>query len=127
MKIEDRKLLRARMPEAFKKASIVGGIGCAIGAGIGGYISVIKGNYIYAGIGAGLGSIIGEVIGLLIHRKIPSQPLTNTEKRMNVVSAVLSLLLAIGGIILFLSRGRWEGIAGAIFFGLGGIYLLKKK
>lgn len=123
--MEDMEKLEEKIPETHKKSWIVGGIGGIIGGVIGGYISVIKGSSIYGGIGVGIGIVVGEAVGLLINKKVPLKPLLNIERNINIFGGVLSLLLAIAGIIGFFLTGKWVGIVGAIFFGLCGIYLLK--
>jgi len=42
-------------------------IGAGIGGGIGGYLSWLLGNNLYAGFGAGAGFLVGGVIGWLYH------------------------------------------------------------
>lgn len=113
--------------ERHRKAWIVGGIGAAIGGGIGGYISVVKGSYIYAGVGAGFGAILGEVIGLLINRKVSMLKVVSVRNKWNFILGLLSILFAFLGLIMFFISGEWIGVAGAAFFGLGGIYLLRQK
>lgn len=127
MKIEDRKKLKEMIPDIYKKSWIVGGIGGVIGGVIGGYISVIKGSYLYGGIGGGIGIIVGEVIGLLINRKLSLQSLFRIEERINLIFGILGFLMAIAGIIGFFLTGKWIGIVGAIFFGLCGLYLIKRN
>ena len=118
---------RKKMPETYKKTWIIGGFGTAVGAGIGGYVSALKGNYIYAGIGAAIGNIVGVTIGLLIRKKIDLQSLVSTERTVNIVGGVISLAMAIAGIIAFISTPKWIYAMGVLFFGACGVYLLKKN
>ena len=102
---------------------IIGGFGAAVGAGIGGYVS----GGIGAGIGAVIGDIIGLIIGLLIRKKLDLQSLVSIERIVNLVVGVMGLALAIVGIIAFISTLKWIYAAGVLFFGVGGVYLLKIK
>ncbi len=119
--------LKKKIPEAHRKAWIVGGLGAAIGGGIGGFISAQKGNYIYAGIGAVLGYLVGVAIGLLTRKKTDLKSLGSVESKVNFVAGIVSLMMAIAGIVGFILTRKFIGIVGALFFGACGIYLLKKK
>lgn len=125
--MEEREKLKETIPEIHRKCWIVGSIGAAIGAGIGGYISGIKGNIIYTGIGAVIGSTVGIIIGLLIGKKINLKSLIATERIKNLILGLASFFLTIAGIIGFILTGKWIGLVGAVFFGLCGVYLLRKK
>jgi hypothetical protein len=120
----DLERMRTKIPAAYRKAWIVGGIGGVIGAGAGGYLAYLKGNYLYAGLGAGLGILAGDFIGLLISRNLSLPRLALVEEKVNFLGGILGLLLAVAGIFGFFLTGKWIGIVGAIFFGLCGIYLL---
>ena len=127
MSTKERKKLKETIPEIHRKSWIVGGIGGAIGAGIGGYISRIKGDNIYTGIGAGIGFIAGIISGLFIGKKINLKSFMAIERIKNLILGIASFSLSIAGIIGFILTERWIGLIGAVFFGLGGIYLLRKK
>jgi len=125
--MEERKRINRKIPEVHKRSWIVGGFGAAIGAGIGAYVSHIEGSNIYAGIGAGIGFILGSLIGILIGQKISLQSLVAAERIRNTILGLLSFSLAIAGVAGFVLTKKWVGILGAIFFGLCGIYLFRKR
>lgn len=118
---------QVEVSEIYKRTAIIGGIGGAIGAAIGGYISAVKDNYIYAGLGAGGGYIMGQAIGFFLGGRVSLNPLINIESKLNVFYAVLGLLLAAASLLLFFLRGEWMGIVGTIFFGFGGIYFIMRE
>jgi len=111
-----------------KKYKIMGGWGATIGGGIGGYISAIKGNYIYAGIGAGLGSIVGIMITLILGQKINNIKIFRSNGNfMYIVWGLASFLLAAGGIISFIYTKEWVLLVCAIFFVACGLYYFLTK
>lgn len=124
MQEDESKKIENKIPDLYKKSWIVGAIVGLIGAGIGGYISVIRDNYLYAGIGAGIGIVIGEVIGLLINKKVSLSSLVRIEEKLNLIFGISSFLLALAGIIGFLLTGKWVGIVGFLFFGSGAVYFI---
>jgi uncharacterized membrane protein len=119
--------LKKKIPEIHRKAWIIGGLGAAIGGGIGGFVSAQKGNYIYAGIGAALGYLVGVIISLLTRKKTGLKSLASVESTVNFVAGIVSLVMAIAGIVGFVLTRKLVGVVGALFFGACGIYLLKKK
>lgn len=126
MRPERNQSLESRLPETYRKAKIIGALGGLVGGGIGGYISFLKGNYIYAGIGAGIGIILGQLAGMLLKRRAALSPLVEVETNTDLVLAVLSFLMALAGVIGFFRTGEMIGILGAAFFALCGIYLVMK-
>jgi hypothetical protein len=124
MKSEDRIRLKKNISEVYKRTWILRGLGAAIGGGVGGFISAIKGNYIYAGVGAFTGGILAELIGMLFERLITLQQLSSFRKLLFWVLGVLCLLLSIAGIIVYYLTGEWISIIGALFFVSCGIYYL---
>jgi hypothetical protein len=125
--MEKRKRLKEVIPETYRKSLMAGSIGAAIGAGIGGYTAVTKGNIIYAGIGGAIGSVVGIIIGLLIGRKVNLKSFITTERIMNFILGITSFFLAMAGIIVFILTKEWVGMIGALFFGVCGIYLLRRS
>jgi len=126
MSPEEKQTLENRLPEAYRKAKIIGALGGLIGGGIGGYISFLKSNYIYAGIGAGIGIILGQLVGILLKKQVGLKPLVEVETNTELVLAVLSFLMTLAGVIGFFRTGEMIGILGAAFFALCGIYLVMK-
>ncbi len=126
MKLEERNKLIDIIPEKYRKAFVFGVFGGLIGAGVGGYYSAIKANDLYIGIGGGLGFLVGEVFGLLIHTKVSFEKLISVEEKVDLIVGILCILMATAGVIGFITRGKWGGIVGAIFFGFGGGYLIFK-
>ncbi|MGA9109041.1 MAG: hypothetical protein ACLPSL_05770 [Smithella sp.] len=118
---------RKKIPDTYKKVLIISVFGAVVGGGIGGYISALKGNQIYSGIGAVIGYIIGTIIGLLARNKIGLQSLVSTESRVNLITGITSIAIAISGIIAFIGTHKWENAGAVLFFGAGGVYLLIKK
>lgn len=110
-----------------KKAKAIGGIGAMIGGGIGGYISVLSGNYLYGGVGAGIGAGIGWIIGLFLGKSDFMNSAVRLEKKIYRIDGVLSLLLSVAGIIAFIMSRELLPVFGAIFFGLCALYLLTRK
>ena len=123
---EKRTELESKLPETYRKARIIGGIGGIIGAGIGGYVSSLKGNYLYAGLGAGIGIILGQLIGILVLRGSSLPSLVQVETKTNLVLAVLSFLMALAGVVGFFRTGEMIGVIGAALFALCGFYLIIK-
>jgi|SRR5208283_1681859 len=119
--------LKKRIPETHRKAWIVGGFGAAIGGGIGGYISALKGNFIYAGIGVTIGYSIGIMIGLLTKKKTEVKSLETTDSAIKSIAGIASFVMAIVGLIGFMTKGRLIGLIGALIFAACGTYLLKKR
>lgn len=118
---------KTKMPDPHKKNWILGGFGAALGGGIGGYLSAVHGNNLYAGMGAGIGAIVGVLIGLLIGQKVTLPALISSEKVMNCVLGTASILMAIAGIVGFILTRKWIGIIGTLFFGACGFYLFRKR
>jgi len=126
MKFEEKRKFKSMIPDSLQKSFILGIWGAAIGGGIGGYLSVINGNYIYGGIGAGIGYITGYIAGLLIKERITLQSIMRSEGVVNIILGSLGIILAVAGIVGFILTKNWIGIMGAVFFGLGGFYFLRK-
>jgi hypothetical protein len=121
------KEFRKKIPDTYKKVLIISVFGAVVGGGIGGYISALKGNQIYSGIGAVIGYIIGTIIGLLARKKFSLQSLVSTKNRVNLITGIASIAMAIIGVIAFIGTHNWKNAAGVSFFGAGGVYLLIKK
>ncbi len=118
---------RKKIPETYKKVHMISVFGAAVGGGIGGYISALKGNYIYAGIGAVIGYILGAMIGLLTRKKTGLKSLSLTASSVNLVAGIISIAIAIAGIIAFIGTKKWINAVGVVFFAACGVYLLKRK
>lgn len=119
--------VRRRLPESHRKAAVFGVIGAAVGAGVGGAIAWAGGNYWFAGIGAGVGAVIGNVLGYLFGGHISFEVLRHIENRSLLALGLLAMMMAMAGIVGFLRTGRWIGVAGAIVFGLAGLYALNES
>ena len=113
-------------PERHKRRFIEGALGAALGAGIGAYVSVVRGSDIYLGIGALIGFIGGVAIGSWLQRSVPPKSLITAERITNIVLGLASLVLASAGIIGFILTHQLVGIVGAVFFGLCGIYIWRR-
>ena len=127
MNVDDRKN-ENKFNEFYKKSLLFGSFGSAIGAGIGGYFSVVKGSYIYIGIGALIGGISGNLITTLFHNKISLQQVLNIKNKVYIILGILCLLFSITGIINFYLTGNWMAILGSLFFIFcGAYYILSSK
>ncbi|MEW5745598.1 MAG: hypothetical protein AB1805_09225 [Nitrospirota bacterium] len=122
----DKRLVK-RAPERHQKAWILGSIGLMIGAGIGGYFSAITGSSTYIVIGTFIGGIVGDLIGFLLNKRISLKALLSIEKIANNVLIFVSFSFVAGGMMVFIQKGRWIGLIGAVVFGLCGLYLYKKR
>lgn len=111
----------------FKEAKAMGVFGGMIGAAIGGYLSVLKGNYIYTGLGGGIGFIIGFTSGLLLAGKKSLNFIIGLDKKLSKIDVILSFLLSIAGMVVFFKSGELVGLFGMIFFALCGLFIWWKN
>ena len=114
------------LAEKFQKRFVLGSIVGVIGTVIGVYFSFRLGNYIYAGIGAVIGAVLGELLGLLIHEKVTLRSLVRTDRLFSIGIGILNLLMALVAIIHLYISHHWSGLAGAVFFGAIGVFLIRK-
>ena len=108
--------MRRETPEWFKRATAFGTIGGAVGGAVGGYVAVTKQNVAYGAACLLAGALVGQITGLLLYWRGRGQSGVLIEQIVNVVLAVLALLLAVAGLVGFLSTRRWTLLVGAIFF-----------
>lgn len=115
------------IPAVHRKVWIISGFFAAIGAVVGSYISVLKGNFIYAAIGISIGYITGIIISFLIQGKCSLRSLVSAENNINFIAGLISLLMSIVAVVAFAATLKWKFITGILFFSACGIYLLTKK
>jgi len=96
--------LRKEIPDAYKKARIIRNFVGIAGAAIAGGIIGSTGNYIYAGIVAIIIFIIGIAAGFLAEKKFKLESLESASNTSNLIGGIISLALAILGIISFIVR-----------------------
>ena len=101
-------------------------LGGLLGAGIGGYVSYLQNNYVYAGVGAAVGIILGRLVQVRLSKKLAPSSVISLETKTHLVLMILSFLMALAGGLGFLRTGDTLGLLGAVFFGLCGAYFVFK-
>jgi hypothetical protein len=117
---------------AFRKLQISfefwSGIGGGIGAGIGGYFSLIDNNYLLAGIGGALGALIGGVAGVLLKDKLDVDKIIFFNLKLDRILGIFSIIFALLSVIAFFKTNhKIICLLGIIFFGFYGLYLFNKN
>src|SRR2546428_446252 len=118
---EDRNRFQKKI-EVYQKSSILGAIGCGIGAGISWYIFGIEGHYLSIGIITGVGGAIGQLIGMMVNEKASLQSLARIEWRIHLLLGILCFILSVVGLLRFASSGEWKPMVASVFFVLCGLY-----
>lgn len=109
--------------DGFRRSAVAGSIGAAIGAVVGGLLSS---NYVYAAIAAIGGGILGELLILLLPN-YSWKGYARAKDLTNLVFAVVSLLMAIAGVLGFFKTGNWVLALGALFFLGCGAFLVTHR
>jgi hypothetical protein len=99
-----------------------------IGAGIGGYMSALKGSYVYIVIGIASGELVGLLVGLVTQGRVNLPKLVSFRAGFHRVAAFASVLMALAGVAAFVLTRDWMAIAGAAFFaGCAVVYLWMRE
>lgn len=98
-----------RKDERFPKGHFTGiwiGIGIAIFSGIGVPLGILTGNFGFMGIGPAIGLAFGVAVGQSMENKYEKEgkirPLTDSEKRNQMILVTIGSFIAIAGILAFL-------------------------
>lgn len=109
-----------------KKAELIVGLCGILGLAIGSVFYGLTDNYIYSASGLFIGITLGHVIDILMGRKINIKTVTSISNKLEFVAAISNLFMAAACIVFYILAKDILGIAGALFFGICGIYLLRK-
>lgn len=118
--------LEKQMPESYRRLAILGAILAPIGASLGWIFFGRHGDvvlFIVTIIGI---ELLGVLFGIIFGNKLSSRSLAIAEQNVNRFLIVLGFLMTALGLFVFAATGKLIGIVGAVFFGLGSIYLWKK-
>ncbi|MBI4825087.1 MAG: hypothetical protein HY807_01505 [Nitrospirae bacterium] len=97
----------------------------SLGAGIGGYISVIEDNFLYAGLGSAIGGVIGWTVAFICYKHsilVPNKP-ELIESRITFFIGVAGIFIALICLAGFIFIRDIRLLIGIVFFGSIGIYL----
>lgn len=129
MKISEPNNLRDKMFFTYKRMWFFSCLGTALGAGIGAYLSEVYNNYAYLIFGIFLGYLMGFVFGLILGKKVILfvDFFTKIETKFNLWLVIMSMFLAIVGLLMYLMDKLFVGIAALLFFGIGAYFLWRNR
>lgn len=116
--------LRRQRPERYRKTVAIGTVCGLIGAGVGAYISLASGRFIYLFLCAAGASLLGDLLAFLFNKKIPISVVERFERSLRLAALVGGYFLAVAGLLVFMVWRDIFGLLSAVFFAAGATYLL---
>lgn len=119
-----------KLPETYKKVMAILAITTPFAAGVAWYLWGQEGNFFWFIAAIVIFQIFVGLLILPFTKKIPLKPLENTQQHMDGVLGKVGLAMALASIVaVFVAQDLYTKLVcgmGVIFFGLGGIYMIKK-